>query len=129
MKFKFVMSAVVEAGSEEDALNKVANHIATVSRQFASDVANIAPEFGIEQVKDDAKAVDLTDKHTQANGPIELELDPKSSAGVALAAQKKAREAEVEVEKTRDAKANRSDAEIMAEHSANEQAALNSDDA
>jgi hypothetical protein len=68
MKFKFVMSAVVEAGSEEDALNKVANHIATVSRQTASDV-NIAPEFGIDQVEDDAKASTSPTSTRRRTGP------------------------------------------------------------
>lgn len=122
-KFRFDMSSVVvEARGMEEALQAVASHISTVARQQASGVEDVAPEFTIEQVDDDAKAVDLTDN---SHGPIELDLDPKSPAGVAMVEQKAREKTEREARQAARANEGKSDAEIMAEHSAKEQASLN----
>lgn len=130
MKYKFECSIVVAAASVEDALGAVASHISTVNRQMASGVEDCAPEFAIAQVDDKADAVDLTDKVSQKFGPIELDLDPKSTAGIALEQQKAAAKAEaktlivgVDVQRS-GIVIERSDAEVMAEHSAREQATL-----
>lgn len=125
MKFKFSMDVVVEAGSVEEALGKVTSHISIVNRQQASGIADVAAEFTIGSVDDKTVVTDLTDKVTQSKGPIPLDLDPESPAGKAHAVQEASRKADQE--RAEDAKANegKSDAEIMAAHSAKEQAALN----
>jgi len=125
MKFKFDMSVTVEAKSLEDALGAICSHISTVNRQMASGLKDLAPEFIIAEIDAKTEAVDLTDKVTQSRGPIPLDLDPKSAAGIALVEQQKVRDAEAARTAAALANAGRSDAEILAEHSAAEQAALN----
>lgn len=125
MKFQFKMDVVVEARGEEEALDKVVSHISTVQRQQASNVDNVAAEFTIATADDKATVTDLSDKVTQSNGPIDIDLDPNSAAGIARAEQVEREKSEREAHKTALANVGKSDAEIMADHSAKEQAALN----
>lgn len=124
MKFKFDCSIVVEAVDIETALGAITSHISTVNRQVASGLEDCAPEFSISRTSNDAVAVDLTDRLSQANGAIALELDPKSPAGIAYAAQLKARADAGEKLAGEAPREPRTDAEILAEHSAREQAEL-----
>lgn len=125
MKFAFKMDVVVEARGIEEALDQVLSHISIVKRQQASGVDNVAAEFTIAPADDKATVTDLSDKVTQSNGPIDIELDPNSAAGVARAEQLEREKTEREDLKARLANVDKTDAEIMAEHSAKEQAALN----
>lgn len=125
MKFAFKMDVVVEARGIEEALDQVLSHISIVKRQQASGVDNVAPEFTLSKVADDAKVTDLTDKVTQSNGPIDIDLDPNSAAGIARAEQLEREKTEREAQKAALANVGKTDAEIMAEYSAKEQAALN----
>lgn len=124
---KFVLNAkdvVVEARSLEDALQAIASHFSTIARHVGNgtSLADCGPEFSLAKGADDLKAVDLTDGVTQANGPIPLNLDPASPAGKAHAEQLAREKSEREARKAAIANAGKSDAEIMAEHSAKEQA-------
>lgn len=126
MKFAFKMDVVVEARGIEEALDQVLSHISIVKRQQASGVDNVASEFVIYEASDQKVAVtDLTDKVTQSNGPIDIDLDPNSAAGIARAEQLEREKTEREAQKAALANVGKTDAEIMAEYSAKEQAALN----
>lgn len=125
MKFAFKMDVVVEARGIEEALDQVLSHISIVKRQQASGVDNVAAEFTIAPADDKATVTDLSDKVTQSNGPIDINLDPKSAAGIARAEQVDREKTEREAQKAALANVGKTDAEIMAEHSAKEQAALN----
>jgi len=125
MKFAFKMDVVVEARGIEEALDQVLSHISIVKRQQASGVDNVAAEFTIAPADDKATVTDLSDNVTQSNGPIDINLDPKSAAGIARAEQVDREKTEREAQKAALANVGKTDAEIMAEHSAKEQAALN----
>lgn len=125
---KFVLNVnnlVVAAGSLEGALAAVADHFATISRHIGSgrELAECGPEFEIAQTKDDVEAADLTDQVVQNHGAIPLTLDPESPQGKALEAQEAARKIEREAAARAKANEGRSDAEIMADVKAREEAA------
>jgi hypothetical protein len=90
MKFAFSLSTVVEANSEEDALNIVSWHISTVARHVASErpLADCGAKFTLSKVDDAAEAADLKrDVVTEKHGPVPLNLDPESPEGIAHAEQ------------------------------------------
>ena len=66
---------------------------------------------------------DRLDKISAERGAIELDLDPKSPAGIARAEQQKREKSEREAIKAAAANAGKSDAEIMREVKAREEAA------
>lgn len=126
MKFKISVSPlVVAADSVEDALAKLAGHISTVSRHIASgrDIADCKPRFSIEKVDDKAEHDELKDAAFEKHGPIDIDLDPKSGAGIARADQVKGEQAGKEAAAKAKIKDSRTDAENLAEHVRNEQAA------
>lgn len=127
---KFVLNAkdvVVEARSLEDALQAIASHFSTIARHVGNGtpLAECGPEFDLVAGPESLEAVSLTDAVTQSKGPIALSLDPESPAGKAHAEQLAREKTEREARKAAIANAGKSDAEIMAEHSAKEQAKLN----
>lgn len=125
MNFRFTADLVIAATSPEDLLSKLAAHLGDTARHLGNgySVADVCQHFKVEETKADAVALD--DHILAANGPVELDLDPKSPAGIARAEQQVREKSEREARKAAIANASRSDAEIMAEHSAKEQAALN----
>jgi hypothetical protein len=142
-RFRFVADFTANASNLEALLSNLSNHLATMARHAGSgrSEADVCSLFKVEEVKVDEAAeeaalkanpdfddgtVDLRHDHiTAEHGPIELDLDPKSTAGIARAEQLVREKSEREAQKAALANVGRSDADIMAEHSAKEQADLN----
>jgi hypothetical protein len=130
MKFKFDWSVVVGAPTEEDAISDLANNLSTIARHLGNGraLSDCDPSFSLTKADDEAEHHDLrTDHTTKKHGPIPLNLDPTSDQGKAYAKQIEDEAAETQRQQVALERARRSDAEIMAEHSAKEQAALNGD--
>ena len=117
MKFKFAMAVIVEADSMESALGQITAHIARVSRQAASGMepGDCGAEFALSDAGAGDIVTDLTDNVTQSKGPIALDLDPKSPAGIEHAAQQEREKSDMAARRASLANAGRSDAEVMAE--------------
>lgn len=134
-KFSFEMAPLVLfANSIEEALGQVGSHISTVARHVASErlLEDCKPKFSISEL-DAPKPEELNeinpedhvhfDHATAKHGPIPLNLDPTSSAGIAHAKQQTDRKTVAEAAAKAIAKDTRTDAENLALHSEAEQAA------
>jgi len=123
--FRFKADLVLAAANAEDLLSMIAGHLGDTARHLGNGIAisDACKHFSIEETK--ADAVELDDHILAANGPAALDLDPKSPAGVAYAEQLQREKTERETMAAARANEGKSDAEIMAEFSAKEQAALN----
>lgn len=134
-KFTFAMPSIdVFAGSLEEALGQVASHISGVARHVANErpIEDSKPRFTIQEggeVKPAVLEALKPEQHvgfdhaTAKHGAVPLTLDPDSAAGKAHAEQKKHQESERTARKRTAEKDQRTDAENLALHSANEQAA------
>lgn len=90
MKFAFSLSTVIEANSEEDALNVVSSHISTVARHLANErkLSDCEPKFTLSPLDETTPHDDLRHDAAKAKfGPIPLNLDPESPEGIAHAEQ------------------------------------------
>lgn len=121
--FRFKADLVIAATSAEDLLSKIAAHLGDTARHLGNGhpVADVCKHFSIE--KTDAEPAELDDHILAEHGPAELELDPESPAGKARAAQIEREKSEREARKASLANVGKSDAEIMAEVKAKEEAA------
>jgi hypothetical protein len=124
VKYKFDSSIVVEARSLEEAIQSFSSHISTIARQVGNgqSIADLGAKFSVQEVDDKAKAVDLTVPNLV---PVEPTLDPKSPAFAMRQDQIAAEKLEKEAAERQKANVGKTDAEVLAEHSAKEQGALN----
>lgn len=124
MKYKFDSSVVVEGRSAEEAIQAFSSHISTIARQVGNgrSITELGAKFSVQEVDDKTKATDLVVPNLE---PVEPTLDPESPAGVARAAQKAREKLDEEEAQRKQANAGKSDAEVLAEFSAREQAANN----
>ena len=125
--FRFKADIVVLGGSAEDVLNALAGHLGDCARHLGNEraIGDVCRHFTLEEAPADSQVTDLVDHALEESVPIELNLDPKSPAGIALAQQQEREKSEREAAAAARANEGKTDAEIMAEHSAKEQAALN----
>jgi hypothetical protein len=140
-RFRFVADFTFNADSAETLLSAISTHLGDCSRHLANErpLGEVCQHFKIEEVSVDwdkeaaaRKAdpafddgtTDLHDHVLEEKGPVELTLDPDSPAGKALAEQQAREKSEREARAAQLANAGKSDAEIMAEFSAKEQAKL-----
>jgi hypothetical protein len=143
-RFRFTADFTVDADSVETLLNRISSHLGDAARHVGNErpVSDACKHFGVEEVSVDWKAeaaaraaaaekglafddgtTDLHDHALDEHGTIALNLDPKSPAGMALVEQETARKAEREAAERARANASKSDAEIMADLRAREEAA------
>lgn len=125
--FRFKADLTLSAQNPEQLLSLLAGHLADCSRHLGNErsLSDVCKHFTVEEAPADSKADELVDHALEEHGTIELTLDPKSPAGIALAEQQKREKTEREAAAAARANEGKSDAEIMAEFSAKEQAALN----
>lgn len=145
-RFRFSADFTFNAATPEVLLSMISGHLASCARHLGNErtLDQVCQHFKVEEVKvdwdkeaRDRKAAeekgqtfddgttDLHDHVAEEHGAIELNLDPNSAAGKARAAQIEREASEREALKAARANEGKTDAEIMAEHSAKEQAALN----
>jgi len=143
-RFRFVADFTFNADSAETLLNTIAGHLSDCGRHLGNDrtLDQVCQHFKIEEVKvdwdkeaRDRKAAeekgqtfddgttDLHDHVLEEQGAIELNLDPASPAGKARAEQIEREKSEREALKAARANEGKTDAEIMAEVKAKEEAA------
>jgi hypothetical protein len=134
-RFRFKTDLLVNASSTEDLLNAIAGHLGDCARHLGNErpLDQVCKHFDVEEVKvdwaaEDAARIaaaekgqpyddgtnDLDDHVVAENGPIELNLDPKSPAGIALVEQQAREKSEREAQKAARANEGKTDAEIMA---------------
>ncbi len=117
MKFKFSIPDF-DAASPEDALNKIVQHLTTVTRNFSSgrSLEECGALFTLAESSAKTDPVDLTkDAAVSTLGPIELELDPDSPQARKVAERKVADEAAAAAETARLARGNLTDDDIIAQ--------------
>lgn len=141
-RFRFSADFTFNAATPEVLLSMISGHLASCARHLGSEreIDHVCRHFKIEELNVDWDAeaaarkadptfddgtTDLHDHVLEEHGVIDLDLDPASPASKARAEQVEREKSEREAKNKALANVGKTDAEIMAEHSAKEQARLN----